>query len=302
MDRPNMQMPNMDKPFPPPMMDISHISRKWINIAYASQSPTQTLDIYLPEKGDGPFPVIFAIHGGAWMIGDKGDVQNEPMMKGLDRDYAVVSINYRLSYEAIFPAQIYDCKAALRFIKANASKYFINKEKIAVWGGSAGGHLCALIGTSAGIRTLEDLSMGNPEENTHVQTVIDWYGPTENFLKMDEELIETGNGIPDHLSEESPESKLLGGKITDIPGLVRFASPMTYITTNVPFFLIQHGYQDELVPVQQSVHFAGKIEEIAGKEKVILEVFKNGVYHADPFFETEINVNRVLDFIDSHLK
>jgi acetyl esterase/lipase len=294
--------PNAEKGFPPPMMDTSHIKRKWLNLGYACQSPTQKLDIYLPENGDGPFPIIFVIHGGAFMIGDKGDIQNEPMLKGLDRGYAVVSINYRLSHEAIFPAQIFDCKAALRFVKANAKKYSLDKEKIAAWGGSAGGHLCALLGTSPHVPELEDLSMGNPNENSNIQAVVDWYGPTENFLKMDEELIETGCGVPDHSSPDSPESLLLGKLITEVPDLVKFASPMTYITPDAPHFLIQHGYQDQLVPVQQSVHFAAELERIAGREKVILEVFRDNVFHADLYFETEKNINRVLDFIDLHLK
>jgi acetyl esterase/lipase len=292
----------MFKGFPPPMMDTSHVKRKWLDLPYAHQSPTQKLDIYLPEKGDGPFPVIFVIHGGAWMIGEKGDVQNAPMLKGLDRGYAVISINYRLSHEAIFPSQIFDCKAALRFIKANASKYSLNKEKIAAWGSSAGGHLCALLGTSPGVPELEDISMGSPKEDTVIQAVVDWYGPTEDFLKMDEELMETGSGVPDHSSQNSPESLLLGKLITEVPELVKFASPMTYSTSDAPFFLIQHGYQDELVPVQQSIHFAAELEKVAGKEKVVLEIFKNNVHHADPYFETDKNVNRVLDFLDQHLK
>jgi acetyl esterase/lipase len=294
--------PNVEKGFPPPMMDTSYIKRKWLDLAYAHQSPTQKLDIYLPENGDGPFPVILVIHGGAWMIGEKGDVQNAPMLKGLDRGYAVVSINYRLSHEAIFPAQIFDCKTALRFIKANASKYLLNKEKIAAWGGSAGGHLSAMLGTSAGVDKLEDSSTGNLDENTQIQAVADWYGPTEDFLKMDEELIETGNGVPDHSNAESPESKLLGKKITEVPELVKLASPMTYITPAIPPFLIQHGYQDELVPVQQSIHFAAELEKVAGKDKVVLEIFKNNVHHADPYFETDKNVSRVLDYLDQHLK
>lgn len=299
-----MLKPNFEMPFPPPMMDTSHIKRKWLDLPYAHQSPTQKLDIYLPETGEGPFPVVFVIHGGAWAIGNKGDIQNIPMLTGLERGYAVVSINYRLSDEAIFPAQIYDCKAALRYIKAKAGQYQLDKTRVAAWGGSAGAHLSALVGTSAGIAELEDLSMGNPDEKADVQAVVDWYGPTEDFLRMDEELIETGNGVPDHSLPESPESRLLGQVITDIPERVRFASPMTYVHAHVPHFLIQHGYYDQLVPYQQSVHFAAELERIAGKERVTLEIFKPPlkVFHADPHFETEENIKRVLDFIDKHLK
>jgi acetyl esterase/lipase len=283
------------------MMDTSHIKRKWLDIPYAQQSPTQKLDIYLPELGDGPFPVIAAIHGGAWEVGDKRDVQHTPMLKGLEYGYAVVCINYRLSHEAQFPCQIYDCKAAIRFIRACAAQYHLDPQRIAAWGGSAGAHLSALVGTSTGVPALEDLSMGSPEFSSQVTAVVDWYGPTENFLRMDEELRESGLGIPDHSMAHSPESHLLGRPITEIPDQVVFASPMTYITSKAPYFLIQHGRQDPVVPVQQSIQFAAGLERIAGKDRVIFEILE-GAEHADPAFETPQNVERVFQFLDAHLK
>jgi len=289
-------------PTPPPPMDTSHIKRKWLDIAYASQSPTQKLDIYLPDAGDGPFPVIMVFHGGAWLFGDKGDIQHLPNLKGLSRGYAVVCVNYRLSGEAIFPAQIYDCKAVIRFIKANAASYQMDQTRIAVWGASAGAHLAALVGTSSHVKELEDIGMGNAGENSVVQAVVDWCGPAENFIKMDEEFINSGKGVADHSEEMSPESMLLGGTITEIPDRVKAASPMTYITTDVPFFLIQHGAEDEVVPTEQSIHFAAELERIAGKEKVILEVLQGVGHHGDPGFETEQNVDRVFRFLDEHLK
>lgn len=286
---------------PPPMMDTSVYRRKWLDVAYANQSPTQCLDIYLPDDGIGPFPVIAVIHGGAWMIGDKRDVQQLPMLEGRKRGYAVVCIGYRLSWEASFPAQIFDCKAAIRFIRGNAEKYSFDPHRIAAWGGSAGGHLSALLGTSTGVQELEDLSMGNPDQDSSVQAVVDWFGPTEDFLKMDEELTASGSGVADHSTPGSPESMLLGRLITEVPELVRWASPMTYVSANTPPFLIQHGLQDQLVPVEQSIHFAATLEKAAGKERVILELLP-GVYHADPAFETPQNTERVLDFLDSVLK
>lgn len=288
-------------PGPPPMIDHTGYKRKWLDIPYATQSPAQGLDIYLPDEDNGPNPVIAAIHGGAWMMCDKRDMQVLPMLEGLKRGYAVVSINYRLSPEAIFPAQIHDCKCAIRFIRANAARYGFDPDRIVAWGGSAGGHLSALLGTSAGVRELEDLSMGHPDHSSAVQLVVDWYGPAENFLKMDEELRESGCGIPDHSGPESPESLLLGRHIIEVPELVAFASPMTYIKQDIPPFLIQHGANDEVVPAQQSIHFAEAIGKIAGKDKMILELLE-GCYHADPAFETPQNVKRVLDFIDQHFK
>lgn len=143
----NPEAPRGAGQFPKP--DTSHIARKWLDLAYASASPAQKLDIYLPDAGDGPFPVIMAVHGGAFMGGDKADMQLKPMLEGLARQYAVVSINYRLSGESLFPAQIHDVKTAIRWVKANARRYALDGSRIALWGGSAGGHLSALAGTSA---------------------------------------------------------------------------------------------------------------------------------------------------------
>ncbi len=282
-------------------MDTRGIARKWLDVPYASQSPTEKLDIYLPDEGDGLFPLIVSIHGGAWMIGDKRDVQQLPMLEGLKRGYAVACVNYRLSQEAIFPAQIFDCKAAIRYLRATAGEHKIDGERVAVWGASAGGHLCAFLGTSHWVKELEDPAMGNPGVSTRVQAVVDWYGPTESFLNMDRQLIESGCGVPDHSGPDSPESRLLGRTITEVPELVARASPMTYITPEVPYFLIQHGSVDQVVPVQQSMAFAARLEQVAGRDKVVFEN-KKGLFHADPGFETEENVNRDLDFIDSHLK
>lgn len=298
--KPDFHHPMQPPPLPPPM-NTHHLHRKWIDLAYATPSMAQKLDIYLPETGDGPFPVIAAIHGGAWEMGDKGDMMNWPMLTAVQQGYAVACINYRLSHEAKFPAQIFDCKAAIRFLRANATQYHLDPTRIIAWGGSAGGHLCALLGTSAGVTELEDLRMGNPQSSSSVQAVVDWYGPAESFLNMDTELRESGLGIPDHSSPHSPESRLLGRQITEIPTQVAFASPLTYITPEVPFFLIQHGRKDPVVPVQQSLRFAEALERIAGKDRIIIEILEEAE-HGDPAFETPENLARVFQFLDSHFQ
>ena len=283
--------------------DTSLIKRKWLDLPYANYSEAQKLDIYLPNAGKGLFPVIVLIHGGGWVFGDKGDVLNLLFLEALNRNYAVVGINYRLSNEAQFPCQIYDCKAAIRYIRANAKKYHLDIEHIGVWGVSAGGYLAALLGTSAKARELEDSSIRNSNNRTfsNVQAVVIWSAPIESFLTMDEQLKKSGMGMPNHSASDSPESKLLGRKITDIQAMVKFASPMTYIDLDTPPFLIQHSSQDEVVPVEQSIHFAKELEKIAGNNKVILEVFEDA-RHADPIFETPQNIQRVLDFFDLFLK
>ncbi len=188
-----------------PNVDISNIENKFLDISYATVSDAQKLDIYLPAKGNGPYPVILYIHGGAFKFGDKRDGQVTPMLEGLKRGYAVVSINYRLSGEAIWPAQIVDCKAALRWIRANSREYKLNPDKIAAWGGSSGGHLSAMLGTSGEVKSLENLTLGNPDQSSRVQAVVDWFGPTD-FLRMDAQLKESGVENPQlHSVLDSPE-------------------------------------------------------------------------------------------------
>jgi len=287
----------------PPPADTAHIRRKFLDIPYAYLSPAQKLDIYLPDEGPGPFPVIMAIHGGAFMGGDKADMQLIPMLEGLKRGYAVVAINYRLSWEAKFPALVQDAKAAVRWVRGNAQKYMLNPNKIAAWGGSAGGYLSTMLGTSARIPDLEDLSLGNPEQPCNVQAVVAWFGPTD-FLKMDEQLAASGFLPPPgfrHVEANSPESLLLGGTITEIPDIVKAANPETYIRHDGPPFFLQHGTKDATVPVQQSIEFAQKLRRVIGDDKITLELLE-GAEHADPRFETPQNVDLVLNFLDKHLK
>ena len=137
------------------------------------------LDLYLPAKADGPLPLIVWIHGGAWLGGSK---EGCPAVPFVAKGYAVASINYRLSQHAVFPAQIEDCKAAIRWLRANAKKYHLDPDHIGVWGASAGGHLVALLGTSGDVKELEG-NGGNLDQSSRVQCVVDWFGPTD-FTKM----------------------------------------------------------------------------------------------------------------------
>ncbi|MBN1260785.1 MAG: alpha/beta hydrolase [Anaerolineae bacterium] len=277
------------------MFDISYVTPS----PNGEVSPAQKLDLYWPAEGEGPFPVIISIHGGAFMIGDKRDIQLTPMLAGLKRGFAVASINYRMSGEAIFPALVHDVKAAIRWVRANAAQFLFDPDKIAVWGGSAGGYLALMAGVSAGIPELDDLSLGNPEQSARVQAVVDWFGPTD-FLKMDAQL--EASGFPQtpksaHNGPNSPESLILGQQITQIPEVVQAANPETYIRPSLPPFLIQHGDQDDTVPYQQSVNMAAKLSAVLGLDKVTLEILPNA-RHGDPAFAHPHNVAKVLNFLD----
>ncbi|MCJ7812663.1 alpha/beta hydrolase, partial [bacterium] len=203
---------------------VNQIKRKWLDLAYGNLGEREKLDIYLPDEGEGPFPVIIYIHGGAWMGGSKNP---GAALEEINRGYAIVAVGYTLSQEAIFPRQIYEIKAAIRWVRAHAKQYHIDPNKIALWGDSAGGHLSSLGGTTGDVEELEDLSMGNPDQSSRVQAVVDWYGPTD-FLKMDVQLEASGVANPmQHSVEDSPESLLLGGMITEVPERVKAVNPET---------------------------------------------------------------------------
>ena len=202
----------------------------------------QRLDLYLP-KGGKDLPLIVWVHGGAWLAGSK----DRPVpLAYLADGYAVASINYRLSQHALFPAQIEDCKAAVRWLRASAAKYAIDPNRFAAWGESAGGFLAALLGTTGNIKVFD---VGeNLEIPSYVQAVVDYLGPTD-FLQMDAHRLP---GSRYHSKPESPESQLIGGPIQEMKERVAQANPITYITADSPPFLIVHGDMDPHVPHHQS--------------------------------------------------
>lgn len=283
-----------------PIADVSHVRRKWLDIPYADRSPAQQLDIYLPDEGEQPFPVILHIHGGGFAIGDKRDIHIMAYLKGLQRGYAVVSVNYRLSGEAIFPAGLMDIKAAIRWLRANGKRYQLDGNRIAACGGSSGGNYAAMICLTDRVSEFDDFSLGNKEYPCNVQAAVDWFGPTD-FLKMDEQLEENGFGPSDHGEADSPESRYLGAKISDVPLKVELANPITYVHEQMPPILIQHGRLDTMVPVQQSIMFYEKLEKYVSPDRFEFDIIE-GAGHGDPLFETDENLDRVFKFLDKHLK
>lgn len=289
-----------DALIPVPPADVSSIQRKWLDLPYADLSPAQELDIYLPETGGEAFPVILYIHGGAFALGDKRNLEVLPYFMGLERGYAVVSVNYRLSGEAIFPAGLQDIKAAIRWVRAKGAQYQLDGDRIAAWGSSSGGNFAAMICLTAKVAQFDDLSLGNPEYACNVQAAVDWFGPTD-FLKMDEQLSENGFGPSDHGGVDSPESRYLGARIQDVPVKVEIANPMTYVHKTMPPLLIQHGRLDTVVPVQQSMIFAEKLEQFVSPDRFEFDILE-GAGHSDPLFITPRNMERVFTFLDRHLK
>ena len=238
------------------------------------------LDLYLPEaKAIRPRPVILWIHGGGWTNGDK---RNGPAFGFATNGYAVASMNYRFSQQAIFPAQIYDCKAAVRWLRANARKYGLDANHIGAWGSSAGGHLVALLGTTAGIKELEGPG-GNLEQSSRVQAVVDWFGPTD-FLTV---------------GAKDTRANLLGGDAQTNKVQAMKASPSTYPSRDAAPFLIMHGDRDRTVPISQSETFAAALKT-AGAE-VQFVVIKGGT-HGGALFTSSENMKLIAEFFSKHLR
>ena len=201
-----------------------------------------SLDIHMPEE-ENP-PLVVWIHGGGWRAGSK----NRPAIQSLTEEgYAVASISYRFTDAAIFPAQIHDCKAAIRWLRANATRFGYNADQIAVAGGSAGGHLALLLGVSGGVDELEGNVGGNLEHSSRVQAIVDYYGPSDFVLR--------GKTQPDRAyTEKSGSFALLGGVKDGKPSVEveKFASPATYVSADDPPLLVFHGSNDEVVLLDQS--------------------------------------------------
>lgn len=258
------------------------------DLAYVTDGhERQKLDLYLPgpNEGDAPLPLIVWVHGGAWLAGSK---ENCPSIRFLKEGYTAASINYRLSQHAIFPAQIEDCKAAIRFLRANAEKYNIDPNRIGVWGSSAGGHLVALLGTAGDVKEFD--KGPNLHVSSRVQAVCDFFGPTD-FTKMS-----SFESSMNHDAHDSPEAQLVGGPVQENKEACRRANPITYVSKDDPPFLICHGDKDNLVPHNQSVLLNDALKKAGVSVK--FHTVKGGGHG---FRDREVD-RMVQEFFDKHLK
>jgi acetyl esterase/lipase len=212
------------------------------DLAYAATDTRNVLDLYLPEGVTNP-PVVIWIHGGAFMMGDKSDPQSLDTL--LAAGFAMAAINYRLTDTAIWPAQLEDVTAAVRYLRENANDLGVDGSRIALFGASAGGFLASTFG----IALAADPALS-------VSAVVDWYGPVQ-FTTMDGDIEATGvtrsTGRND--ADDSPESRLVGQSVSDNPAAAKEVSPLAYLaraTSPLPAFLIMHGDADTYIGAAQS--------------------------------------------------
>lgn len=259
------------------------------DLAYvAGGHERQKLDLYLPAGAKGA-PLVVWIHGGGWQNGSK---ERPPALALLERGYAIASINYRLSGHALFPAQIEDCKAAIRWLRVHAAEFGYDPERIGVWGSSAGGHLVAMLGVT-GDQTEFDRGE-NLGVSSRVQAVVDFFGPSE-LLTM--AMQSAANSRLNHDAPDSPEAKLVGGPIQENKAQARRASPLSYVTKDDAPILIVHGDNDPLVPLAQSEIFREALKKAGVPAE--LYVVKGGGHGG--FQDPEVD-GRVRAFFDRLLK
>ena len=272
-------------PKPPDSVEVKS------DVNYAGDAnPAHLLDLYLPKKSsDKPRPLIVFIHGGGWQEGDKTQIIG--LLFALIQDGAFVgaSINYRLSGEAKWPAQIYDCKGALRWLRAHAKEYNFDPGKVGIMGISAGGHLVSLLGTSGGVAELEGTVGGNPGESSRAQCVINLCGVADMLT------IKAQGTILDPEQPSAPFFKLFGGPLSEHVKEATAASPATYITADDPPFLHVHGTKDTLVPIAQSLEFSAAL-----KKKGVSSVLITGKDGGHVFVAPEMLITMRL-FMEKHL-
>ncbi len=215
------------------------------------------LDLAMPKDAKGPLPAVVFLHGGGWRGGKRQDMEH--FVKGAARlGYVAVAVSYRLVPKAKFPAQIEDCKAAVRWLRANAKKYKIDPNHIGVVGFSAGAHLACLLGTADKGAKLEGTG-GNAEQSSRVQAVVSFFGPTDFSTRDWPKALEKDVIVP-----------FLGSTFDDSPDVYKKASPIGYVTKDDPPFLFFHGDKDTIVPVDQSKRLAKKLTEVGVAAKVVV--------------------------------
>jgi acetyl esterase/lipase len=259
--------------------------REHRDLQYADrESGPLALELYLPEFS--PAPVVLNIHGGAWESGDR--TRTGDTLRLVDRGYAVASVSYRLTDVATFPAQIRDCRAAVRWLRAHADEYGLDPDRVGAWGASAGAHLAALLGT-APEEPFGDPDV-HPDQSHRVDAVVDFFGPADLPSMADQE------SEFDHAAPDSPESKLIGGRLPDHPDRAERASPVAYVDGSEPPVLVVHGSADGVVPREQSGLFVSALA--AADDAVTYHVVAGGGHGG---FDDTAVPELVDDFLDRHL-
>jgi len=266
-------------------LDMDQFAKKVMNVPYVDKavSVRQQLDIVYPEETIGPYKVVVVLHSGGWYSGDKQAESIAPIVEVINQGYALVSVNYRLSSEARWPAQLHDVKAAIRFLRANMDTYRLDTEKVVVWGIQAGAHLGLMLAATNDLPEHEDLTQGNPGLSSRVDGVVAW-SPFTDLTTLSSASFPMAN-------------RLMGFNVKSARDRALTASPLNFVTNQFPPALLVHGTADSIAPYQQSVKLLHKINLETGDLRAELVTFEEGI-HNDPMLRTSVNVLNNLDFED----
>ncbi len=298
---PSFAPPGGEMDGPPPEMppaETGWIRRKYLDLAYGGDSPAQKLDLYLPNEGAGPFPLLMLIHGGGFFLGQKGEGRCGTFLPCLKRGMAFADINYRLSGEASFPAAALDCRKAVRFLRQHAAEYGLDPSRIAAAGHSAGANLTELLAMN--IPDGSFCGESGPEGDCSIRTAVAWFGPTD-FTRMDAQARANGVSFVNHDDPASAESVYIGAPVQEAKELCRLADPATYVGERmVARLLVEHGTADRLVPYEQSALLADAVRARLGDGRLEL-VTLEGADHEDERYGSEENMALVWEFLARNL-
>jgi len=283
----------------------NNVPATYSDVAYASESDSQVCNIYIPdtdEDSDGTYPTIILVHGGGFAMETQNEVLIQPVIEtALENGYAVVSVDYRKSSEATFPAALADVKAAVRWIRANAEEYGFDTDNLTIWGESAGAYLAAMTALTPDVEELNGDVTENLNYSSEVNCLVDFYGPIE-FYTMDEEFEALGmSEDANHSDESSFESAFLGQALDKDEETTYETYWETYVDELPDDFTlkawIQAGTEDENVPYTQSENFAERLSAVIGEENVSFSLI-DGAGHMDEAFYTDENLEAVFEFIE----
>ena len=290
------QMAMFKRMVTPSNFDPGYMKRKFLDVQYGTL-PQQKLDVYLPDEGEGPFPLIIYVHGGGWSMGTKTEGALPCIIDALKSGYAIITVDYRLAPGVRFPEFLFDVKTAVRWARANAKEYGFDPNRFGMIGDSAGGHLTLMVGFTAGHPEYEGEQYGWAGVSSEVQAIVDMYGPS--ILAADNAAFLQESGVPS-LSFGGGGSSIYSA-FTEDKQMLELISPISYVHRNIPPTMIQQGGSDPIVPKQHSTLLAEKIERVCGKERVELHLYPERT-HSDGAFMTSENCAEVLVFFDKYLK
>lgn len=278
-------------------LDVSDIARKRLGLYYTAPDGSQRpFDLYYPETGEGPFPLIVNISGGGWYYGHPSSIHlGRSLHTAVARGYAFASLACVSSREQKFPFQVQEARQALRFLRQHAGELSLAPEFFALWSSSSGAHLSLLTALTRGDPYF-DCQPDSPISD-QVDAVVALYpccrldATVEDFRAIGLEPVNYRSG------PRCAESIFLGALVEESPELCRLAAPITHVRPDMPPVMALHGMADTVIPYTYTVEFIQRCREVAGADRVVSCIVP-GAGHSDPYFKSEEMCGRILDFLD----